>query len=404
MVPFDWPRNSSSWPVRASPFNRHRRLFNRGWVLFNDGNVEGPSLTVEKKTGPAKSFVILGMTIFTRKATPLQLQLLVWIFIFLINFLSLLPMDGFDQSIIYTLISTFFYAIIIYGNISFLFPRLYEKGRIVLYVLATVFLLAGAGITRSLLSIWLYNRYFIMKSMKPEAFSFGNILYFTVAGIVVYVLSFVFRIAIAYFRLKQQAEQMLEQKSLAELNLLKSQVQPHFLFNTLNNIYYEAFREAPRTALLIGRLSDIMRYFVEESPKEKVPLTAEIQFLENYIALEKIRIRHGVKVTFHKEYEGEPTIPPILLMTFVENIFKHGIDRSAADNQIHLSLVQKDGTLVFQTENSLQDIPAGPAKPKEGFGLKNLEKRLTLLYGDRFELHTARTGSLFQACLKIPLP
>src|ERR1700755_1847099 len=98
------------------------------------------------------------MTIFTRKATPLQLQLLVWIFIFLINFLSLLPMDGFDQSIIYTLISTFFYAIIIYGNISFLFPRLYEKGRVVLYVLATVFLLAGAGITRSLLSIWLYNR------------------------------------------------------------------------------------------------------------------------------------------------------------------------------------------------------------------------------------------------------
>jgi len=341
------------------------------------------------------------MTIFTRTATPLQLQLLVWIFIFLINFLSLLPMDGFDQSIIYTLISTSFYAIIIYGNISFLFPRLYEKGRIVLYVLATVFLLAGAGITRSLLSIWLYNRYFIMKSMKPEAFSIGNILYFTVAGIVVYVLSFVFRIAIAYFRLKQQAEQMLEQKSLAELNLLKSQVQPHFLFNTLNNIYYEAFREAPRTALLIGRLSDIMRYFVEESPKEKVFLTAEIQFLENYIALEKIRIRHGVKVIFHKEYEGEPTVPPMLLMTFVENIFKHGIDRSAPDNQIHLSLVQKDGTLVFETGNALQDLPAGPAK--EGFGLKNLEKRLTLLYGNRFELHTARTGSLFHASLKIPL-
>ena len=137
---------------------------------------------------------------------------------------------------------------------------------------------------------------------------------------------------------------MLEQKSLAELNLLKSQVQPHFLFNTLNNIYYEAFREAPRTALLIGRLSDIMRYFVDESPKEKVTLATEIKFLENYIALEEIRIRHGVKVTFEQRYEGNPVIPPMLLMTFVENIFKHGIDRSAPATPLPFRCCRKETT------------------------------------------------------------
>ena len=134
-------------------------------------------------------------------------------------------------------------------------------------------------------------------------------LYYTGSCFFIYMMSFVFRIAIDYFRVKRQAEQMLEQKSLAELNLLKSQVQPHFLFNTLNNIYYEAFREAPRTAQLIGRLSDIMRYFVDESPKEKVTLATEIKFLENYIALEEIRIRHGVNVTFDQQYEGEPGHP-----------------------------------------------------------------------------------------------
>src|SRR6201999_4376057 len=121
-----------------------------------------------------------------------------------------------------------------------------------------------------------------------------------------FMLSFVFRIALAYFRVKRQAELMLGKKSHAELNLLKSQVQPHFLFNTLNNIYYEAYREAPRTALLIGRLSNIMRYFVDESPKEKVALATEIKFLENYIALEEIRIRHGVTVNFSREYDGDP--------------------------------------------------------------------------------------------------
>jgi LytS/YehU family sensor histidine kinase len=183
---------------------------------------------------------------------------------------------------------------------------------------------------------------------------------------------------------------MLEQKSVAELNLLKSQVQPHFLFNTLNNIYYEAFREAPRTALLIGRLSDIMRYFVDESPKEKVTLSTEVKFLENYIALEEIRIRHGVKVSFEQHYEGNPVIPPMLLMTFVENIFKHGIDRSATGNSFTVSLRQEGDYLVFTTLNA---VPAeAPSSPQPGFGLKNLEKRLILLYGNRFELRTGPAG------------
>jgi hypothetical protein len=353
---------------------------------------------VENYAEVAKRVVFLRMTIFTRKATPVQLQMLVWAFVLLINFISLLPMDGFRQAITYTLMNAFFYAILIYGNISFLFPRLYEKGRVAWYVLATIFFLAGVGVTRASVNVWVYNRFF---AVKPEIFNVGTAVYFTVAGIVVFILSFVFRIAIAYFRLKRQTEQMLEQKSLAELNLLKSQVQPHFLFNTLNNIYYEAFREAPRTALLIGRLSDIMRYFVEESPKEKVSLAAEVQFLENYIALEKIRIRHGVKVTFHKEYEGDLILPPMLLMTFVENIFKHGINRSASDNQVLLSLVQENGSLIFRTENELQDASLSTSSGPSG--LKNLEKRLTLLYGDRFQLDTSRTGKNFNAYLKIPL-
>jgi LytS/YehU family sensor histidine kinase len=185
------------------------------------------------------------------------------------------------------------------------------------------------------------------------------------------------------------------------LNLLKSQVQPHFLFNTLNNIYYEAFRESPRTALLIGRLSEIMRYFVDESPKEKVALASEIQFLENYIALEKIRIRHGVRVIFIKEIESEHKIPPMLLMTFVENIFKHGIDRSGNENKIVLSLVERDDYLLFQTENPYFVKQANPAK--EGFGIKNLQKRLTLLYGNDFELTVGKSEQFFCAFLKIPL-
>ena len=338
------------------------------------------------------------MRIFFSKATPLQLQFLVWGFVYALNLLTFLQDDPFSQALSNSTINCFFYAVIIYGNISLLFPRLYEKGKIVWYVIGSLILLSGAGVAHTLVSMTIYNRFF---AKVPEPLNRATFLYFTFAGIVTFMLSFVFRIALAYFRVKRQAEQMLEQKSQAELNLLKSQVQPHFLFNTLNNIYYEAYREAPRTALLIGRLSDIMRYFVDESPKEKVCLVTEVKFLENYIALEEIRIRHGVSVTFHKNYEGEPFLPPMLLMTFVENLFKHGIDRNAEGNSIYLSLVREGDSLVFTTENILPKDPVPASKP--GFGLHNLEKRLNLLYGDRFVLTTTRTATHFQAYLKIPL-
>jgi len=252
---------------------------------------------------------------FSGKPTTNQLQWLIWIAVYLIIFFSLLPEDGVLQAGIFTTINITFYSLVIYGNIKFLFPRFYEKGRKVQYVIYTIILVAGGGLGRGYLIMYLYNHYF---ATKPEAMTFGMTLNFVIAGFLTYLLSFIFRIAIAYFSLKQQSEKILAQKSQAELNLLKSQVQPHFLFNTLNNIYYEAYREAPRTAKLIERLSDIMRYFVDESPKDEVSLQTEIQFIENYIVLEKIRIRHETEINFVKDYNGESRIPPMLLMTFVK--------------------------------------------------------------------------------------
>jgi hypothetical protein len=359
--------------------------------------IEDSPPTIEKRLNPEKSSLFLKMRLNLRKATPIQLQFLIWTFVLLLTFFTYLE-EGLGLAAEYAVMYTVAYALIIYGNISFLFPRLYLKGKTIAYMIIAPLAVFIIAVGRARVATWVHNRYF---PKMPEPFNWREILYFTSASLFIYMMSFVFRIAIDYFRVKRQAEQMLEQKGLAELNLLKSQVQPHFLFNTLNNIYYEAFREAPRTALLIGRLSDIMRYFVDESPKEKVALATEIKFLENYIALEEIRIRHGVKVTFDQQYEGNPVIPPMLLMTFVENIFKHGIDRSATGNAFTITLKQEGNFLTFTTCNGL---PAEtPPVSHAGFGLINLEKRLILLYGNRFELRTTQTGSSYQAFLKIPL-
>ena len=338
------------------------------------------------------------MKFLSAGATPKQLQWLIWIAVLLIIFFSYLPEDGLYQAGTWSVFIVVFNAIIIYGNIKFLFPRFYETGRKTTYVILAIIFVVSVGLTRGFLMTFLYNKYF---AVKPEVITKGTIFNFMIAGFLTYLLSFIFRIAIAYFTLKQQSEKILAQKSQAELNLLKSQVQPHFLFNTLNNIYYEAYREAPRTAKLIERLSDIMRYFVDESPKEEVSLSTEVQFLENYIALEKIRIRHEIELNFIKDCNADLRIPPMLLMTFVENIFKHGIDKSSSHNKIDISLVQKDGYLLFETRNQVQEKPG--ASEHRGFGIENLRKRLTLLYGSNFELSINNPGNYFNAFLKVPV-
>ena len=337
------------------------------------------------------------MKIGRRAPSIIQLQMLIWTAVLLLLFFSVLPMDGLLKSVISTVVNTTSYAIIIYGNILFLYPVFYKNRRFVSYGISVAFFLILTGMLKGYASFILAG-YFLN---KPVHVNFIILLEYVPGGILIYVLSLVFRIAIAYFTLKQQTEEILLQKSQAELNLLKSQVQPHFLFNALNSIYYRVYKVDTPSAGLIERLADIMRYFVDESPMDKVPVSTEVAFIENYIALERIRIRHGASVNFEKAYNPDLRIPPMLLMTFVENIFKHGIDKSLKQNQVTISLVQQNDHLFFTTRN--RKVDPEPGDQAHGFGIINLTKRLRMLYGDKFELTIDDEGELFTAFLKIPL-
>jgi len=340
----------------------------------------------------------LYMKIWRQAPSIVQLQVLIWTAVLLLIFFSLLPMDGVLKSVIVTVVNTTSYAIIIYGNILLFYPVFYQKRRFVLYGVSVAFFLILTGMLKGYAGIILYKYVLLIKEPPVDLLT---LLGYVPGGILIYVLSLVFRIAIAYFTLKQQTEEILLQKSQAELNLLKSQVQPHFLFNALNNIYYRVYKVDPPSAGLIERLSDIMRYFVDESPKEVVPVSTEVAFIENYMELERIRIRHGATVNFEKAYNPELLIPPMLLMTFVENIFKHGIDKSKRQNEVTISLVQQNGHLLFKTSNRKIDSEGGDQPG--GFGIINLTKRLRMLYGEKFELTIDDERELFTAFLKIPL-
>ena len=338
------------------------------------------------------------MKIWRQAPGIVQLQLLIWTAVLLLLFFSFLPMNDLLKSVIYTVVNAASYAIIIYGNILFFYPVFYQKRRFVAYGISVSLFLILIGMLKGYAGVILF-RYILLIKMPPV--DLLQLLSYVPGGVLIYVLSLVFRIALAYFTLKRQTEEILLQKSQAELNLLKSQVQPHFLFNALNSIYYRVYKVDLSSAGLIERLSDIMRYFVDESPKEVVPVSTEVAFLENYMELERIRIRHGACIDFEKAYNPELRIPPMLLMTFVENIFKHGIDKSRRQNRVTISLIQQNDYLLFRTSNRKFD-PAADHQTG-GFGIINLTKRLRMLYGDKFELTIDSEGDLFNAFLKIPL-
>ena len=206
--------------------------------------------------------------------------------------------------------------------------------------------------------------------------------------------------------LKQQqvSETYRREKLSAEYRLLQSQVQPHFLFNTLNNLVAVSRHQAALMPHLLQRLAGLLSYQLHESHRITVPISKELQYLNDYIALEKIRYGNRLDVTTNFDeltHLGHVMIPPMLLLPFVENAFKHGASQTDEACWIQIHLFPSGERLVFTVENSLPDGTSHAAKT--GLGLTNLEKRLDILYPGSYELVTLPEEGQFLAVLKFNL-
>jgi hypothetical protein len=204
-------------------------------------------------------------------------------------------------------------------------------------------------------------------------------------------------------RLKtQQRERALETEKLqSELNFLKAQTNPHFLFNTLNNIYALARKKSDQTAPVILQLSKILRFMLYECGQEKIPIEKEVLIIEDYIQLEKIRYNERLKVYFIKKLDKASTpIAPLLLLPFVENAFKHGSSTTRFDTIIDIHLTLKDNQLTFMIKNEKNT----PEEINEGgIGLKNVQRQLELTYPENHSLHIQNEANTFQIDLYITL-
>lgn len=205
-----------------------------------------------------------------------------------------------------------------------------------------------------------------------------------------------------HIKLKQAAQQLRIEKQEAELNYLKSQTNPHFLFNTLNNIYSLARDKSDQAPESVMRLSKILRFMLYETGGEYIAIESELKIINDYIALEKLRYDESLHINFNYDIEDmKQAIPPLLMIPLVENAFKHGASetRSMPFVDIHLSV--KNRQLALFVKNSADGVN-GEAGVKENIGLSNLRRQLELLYTD-YDLSVQQGEAEFTATLKINL-
>ncbi|WP_299436568.1 histidine kinase [uncultured Aquimarina sp.] len=208
---------------------------------------------------------------------------------------------------------------------------------------------------------------------------------------------------IMVFKLYQEKQHLLElnqQKKTAELAALKHQLNPHFLFNTLNNLHALTLKKSDDTSKVIEKLSHILDYILYRCNDEYVTLDKEIELINNYLSLEKIRYGDRVKISFTQNVNGDEKIAPLLLLTFVENAFKHGVAQEINQANIEIEISKEHKQLVFSIDNSVPQT----IKKKEkvaSIGLKNIKEQLELLYPKAHNLIIKNSSSSFSAYLKL---
>ncbi len=212
-----------------------------------------------------------------------------------------------------------------------------------------------------------------------------------------------FKLLMDYAKAQRRLGEMGKEKAEAELNFLKSQINPHFLFNSLNSVYFLIDKENPDARTALHKFSDMLRYQLYECNDDKIPIEKEISYLQDYVDLQKLRREVYDEVQFScSENVRDFLIEPLLLMPFVENSFKHLSHFSnGRKNLVKINADRVNGEFHFNVINTIEYTST--KKPVGGIGLKNVKRRLELLYEGKHELQIKESGDLFQVDLKIKI-
>jgi two-component system LytT family sensor kinase len=348
------------------------------------------------------------------------IHIMAWCFIFLLPLLFYPLKYERSNFFLREILSKTALVALFYSNYYYLLPRFFEKKKYILYFLLVITFIL-------IILIWDISLYHLLLNPDVPLNNGNPIIPFNNAPFSIHekiiwgipqsvffttvnrVLSFAFillltgalmRLGLNYIK-NQQEKKALENAHLnAEINLLKSQINPHFLFNTLNGIYALAHEKSGKTEVAILKLSEMLRYMLYESPEEKADLSKEILYITNYIELQRMRLSDKVKINFEVSGKAEGLhIVPFLLITFIENAFKHGVSYAKPGNiNVQIDIFEK--TLTLFVENP---YPESDSFTAIGLGLKNAERRLELLYPGKYSLQSGKKEDSYIVNLKLEL-
>lgn len=289
-----------------------------------------------------------------------------------------------------------------YGVIYVFIPVFLNKSRRLLFVISSLFSVYLVYLIYTLFRYYyfdlkypsIYKKFNLLERVTDFSLFFSELYWFLFPTIIL--------IALKYYKDQEEIVTLREQKKIMELNSLKNQINPHFLFNTLNNLYTLALKKSDRAPEIIMKLSKMLDYMLYKCQADFVPISGEVNLLENYIALEKVRYSKRVSINLATTIQEDVNIAPLLLLTFVENAFKHGVSQEIKIANIDISLQASKTLIEFEIKNSKPTVTKSINQSKRAaIGLKNIKKQLALLYPNTATLTTNETDTHYLVQLKL---
>lgn len=286
---------------------------------------------------------------------------------------------------------------IAYLNLYYFMPRFLMQKKYVAYFILVVLSLIAYLVLQSIYDLYLYG--YILGPMRREI-NFSAISYNAFATIWYLVLTVALKLSIDWYEQNRLLQKIKIEKLQAEVNYLRSQINPHFLFNVLNNLYSLTLKKSELAPGVVLKLSDMMEYMLYESNDAHVLLEKELSYLENYLELEKLRQGNHADIKLNITGSAKARkIAPFLLLPLVENAFKHGVSKAVDNAYLHINIAIETESIAFSIENNKLNFIE--AAHNGGIGLSNLKERLQLLYPGKHSFEVNNRADKYSVLLKI---
>ncbi|MDN3658133.1 sensor histidine kinase [Ferruginibacter paludis] len=331
---------------------------------------------------------------------------LIWSSFFMVMWLQVRTLGPFrkvDGSIYPPLIwNTLLSMLLFYCNALYLIPRFFSRQRFAWYIAS----LTGIYVGIVLINTTFDHFYAISLFSSEKEPLFAEVNANLISKFLILSLSLGYGLTKNWVISNKLQQQLVSENLNTQLKYLKAQINPHFLFNTLNMAYASAVKSNDEpTADIIEKISGFMRYVLYESNEDQVLLEKELLYIDNYINLQLQRLSPEIAGKVKYEVKGDYqsfTIAPMILIPFIENVFKHGIMLSKKP-EMSISLSIHSGVLLFESKNLKNHSPVGPGKAHSGIGMKNVKERLLLMYPNQYSLEINDGDDFFQVTLQIQL-